>query len=240
MSRVLNTALSAVLFAVGLSFIATAEAPTSPSADQVLSDLKAGNERFVSGAATHQRQDAARLAETAGGQHPLATVITCSDSRVPPELLFDMGLGDLFTIRVAGNVCDTDEIGTAEYGAEHLGTPLLVVMGHSSCGAVKAVCTHAEVGGSIPALVDNIIPAVERAHAESGLEGDALVPAAVEANVWQSISDMISGSEDVRELMHAGKLTVVGAVYDISTGKVAWLGEHPEEAALLGPGGQLH
>jgi carbonic anhydrase len=126
-------------------------------------------------------------------------------------------------IRVAGNVCDTDEIGTAEYGTEHLGTPLVVVMGHTSCGAVKAVCTEAEVGGSIPELVDNIGPAVNHAHAATGLEGEALVPAAVEENVRQSMHDLLSHSKIIAGLVGDGKLKVVGAVYDISSGEVRWL-----------------
>jgi carbonic anhydrase len=197
--------------------------PLEAVAEEIIAGLANGNARFVASTPARPHQDMARIAETAGGQHPVATVITCSDSRVCPELIFDQGLGDLFVIRVAGNVSDTDEIGTAEYGTEHLGTPLVVVLGHTNCGAVKAVCTDAEVGGSIPALVDNIVPAVNHAHAATGLEGEALVPAAVEENVRQSMHDLLAHSKIIAGLVADGKLLVVGAVYDISTGKVEWL-----------------
>lgn len=210
-----------------------APAADAPSAEAVLLELIEGNRRFVSGKSEHPRSDVKRILETSTGQHPRVSVVSCADSRVPVELLLDQGIGDVFAIRVAGNVCDIDEIGTVEYGVEHLGTPLLVVMGHTSCGAVKAVCTHAEVGGSIPQLVDNIVPAVERAQKHSGLNGEALVPAAVEENVWQSISDLLENSAITAELVHSGKLKIVGAVYDIATGEIMWLGGHHEEEALV-------
>ncbi len=210
-------------------------APASelPSPEAVLLELIEGNRRFVSGRSQHPRMDLKRILETSSGQHPKVSIVSCADSRVPVELLLDQGIGDVFTVRVAGNVCDTDEIGTVEYGVEHLGTPLLVVMGHTSCGAVKAVCTGAEVGGSIPLLVDNIGPAVERAHKHSGLSGEALVPAAVEENVWQSIHDLLAHSAITAELVESGRLKVVGAIYDISTGEVKWLGSHADEDRLV-------
>ncbi|MCC7478337.1 carbonic anhydrase [bacterium] len=210
-----------------------AEAAVGPSPEAVLLELIEGNRRFVKGRSLHPRMDLQRILETSSGQHPKVSIVSCADSRVPVELLLDQGIGDVFTVRVAGNVCDTDEIGTVEYGVEHLGTPLLVVMGHTSCGAVKAVCTGAEVGGSIPLLVDNIGPAVERAHEHSGLSGEALVPLAVEENVWQSIHDLLAHSAITAELVHSGKLKIVGAIYDISSGEVQWLGSHPDEEALV-------
>ena len=216
------------------------DSPEVPAAADVLQQLKEGNARFVAGDLHHPHDDMRRIKETAGGQHPMATIITCSDSRLPAEIIFDQGIGDLFIIRVAGNVSDTDEIGTAEYGTHHLHTPLVVVMGHTKCGAVAAVCTHAEVSGSIPGLVDNIVPAVERAREATGLEGEALVPAAVQENVWQSISDLISHSATVAELVAGGHVMVVGAVYDIATGQVEWLGGHPDEDALVAAAGEAH
>ena len=111
---------------------------------------------------------------------------------------------------------------------DHLGTPLMVVLGHTGCGAVTAVATDAELHGSIPALVDNIRPAVEKAQAaHPHLHGKKLVPAAVEANVWQSIEDLLRNSPATRERVAAGKLKVVGAIYDLHDGRVKWLGEHP-------------
>ncbi len=197
--------------------------------------LREGNARFQDGEAIHPRIDAARMEDTTtNGQHPFATIITCSDSRIPVEMVFDQGVGDLFVIRVAGNVCDTDEIGSIEYGVDHLGTPIMVVLGHTNCGAVTAVVTGVELHGSIPALVDNIGPAVEQAqHDHPDTHGADLVPAAVEANVWQSIDDLFKGSPATRKLVAEGKLKVIGAVYHIEDGSVEWLGEHPEEGRLL-------
>lgn len=238
-------ALTAVM-ALMASVSAWASAPSSelPSPDKASSRLKAGNARFAAGKATHPRSGAARRKETADkGQHPFATVITCSDSRVPVELLFDQGVGDVFVIRVAGNVCDTDEVGSIEYGVDHLGTPIMVVLGHTHCGAVTAVVTKAKLHGSIPPLVDNIAPAVKAARKQHPkLHGKALVPEAVKANVWQSIDDLFKTSPATRKRVKAGTLKVVGAVYDIRTGKVQWLGKHPGQGRLLrytsGPKGE--
>lgn len=202
--------------------------------EQVLEVMKEGNGRFVSGKRTYPHLDAKRIKELVSGQNPIVTVISCSDSRVPPEHLFDVGLGDMFTIRVAGNVCDTDEIGSIEYGVHHLGTPLLIVLGHSSCGAVTAVAAKAEVHGSIPALVDNIIPAVEKTQKDHpDLHGKELVSAAVKENVRQSIADLLTRSADTRHLVESGKLLIVGAVYHLDDGKVEWLGKHPQEKELI-------
>lgn len=212
-----------------------------PDADQALKELQKGNARFAKGKMLQLRRDQIRLEETAKGQHPFVTVLTCSDSRLPPEIVFDQGLGDVFTVRVAGNVADVDEIGTIEYGVGHLHTPLCVVLGHTACGAVTAVVKGAEVHGNIPALVDNIVPAVENArHQHPELSEDQLIPAAIEANVFQSISDLLTHSEEVRDLVKEGKLRVLGAVYDLQTGKVRWLGVHPGQAALLHGGAAPH
>ncbi|MBF0512696.1 MAG: carbonic anhydrase [Desulfovibrionaceae bacterium] len=207
-------------------------------ADEALSLLKEGNARFVSGQMIHPRQDAARREQTAAGQNPFATVIGCSDSRDVVEQLFDQGVGDLFTIRVAGNPAHADVAGTAEYGAEHLGVHLLVVLGHAKCGAVvAAVASVAEgkkAGGNIDFLIAPILPAAAKAkHDFPELSGDALVEKAVTYNVWQSIDDLFRQSPILRGLVKEGKLTVVGAVYDIATGQVNWLGAHPEQARLL-------
>lgn len=204
------------------------------AADQVLKALRDGNASFVEASAKHPRADAARRGEVASGQHPSATIVACSDSRVSPERVFDQGLGDLFVVRVAGNVCDTDEIGSIEYGVGHLHTPMLLVLGHTKCGAVTAVARGDALGGHIRSLVDNIGPAVTSVkRAQPELSGDALVSAAVRANVLQSIQDVLARSDEVRKLAGDGKLRIEGAVYDVATGKVEWLGEHPQQAALL-------
>ena len=191
--------------------------------EQALQRLKEGNRRFVLGTPQYPNLTRERMIETArGGQHPFATIISCSDSRVPVEAIFDQGVGDLFVIRVAGNVADTDEIGTSEYGGGHLGTPLLVVMGHTQCGAVTAVAKGEKVGGSLPKLVDNIIPAVKRAKAQ-GLAGDALIAASIRENVHQSLHDLEHNSKEIKHLVHEGKLKMVGAIYNIETGEVDWI-----------------
>lgn len=209
-----------------------------PTPDQAYQFLREGNLRFAADASDYPNTSAARRALVASAQHPFAAVLSCADSRVPVELLFDRGIGDVFVIRVAGNVADGDEIGSLEYAAEHLSVPLTVVMGHSSCGAVKAVASGAEVHGSLPGLVDNIIPAVEWVKKNRPeLQGDELVNAAIEANVWQSIDDLISHSNEIRSLLQNKKHKVVGAFYDLSSGKVRWLGEHPYQDSIIAAAG---
>jgi carbonic anhydrase len=203
--------------------------------DEVRDMLRAGNERYASGHATHPNQGPVhRTLAAVAGQRPVATVMACSDSRVPVEILFDQGVGDLFVIRVAGNVADTDEIGSIEYGVEHLGTPLMVVLGHTGCGAVTAVASGAEMHGSIPALVDNIIPAVDKVKKEfPDLAGPELIAKAVKANVRQAMADLLTGSPATAKLVESGSLQVIGAVYDIEHGSVQWIGEHPDQEAIL-------
>ena len=205
-----------------------------PSPDKIIEQLKQGNQRFYSNTATHPHTDAARLIQAgkeSQADHALATVITCSDSRLPVERIIDTGIMDTFVVRVAGNVCDTDEIGSIEYGLAHVNTPVLVVLGHTQCGAVIAVSQAVRGEGhalerNIPPLVDNIIPAVKRAvaaHPEA--KGDAVVPFAIVENVWQSIDDLFLKSAAVRNLVKTGKAKVVGAIYDVGTGKIEWLPE---------------
>ncbi len=204
-----------------------------PNADEVIAMLTKGNERFVVGQPTYPHEGAKRRAEVSAGQHPLATIISCSDSRVPPEILFDEGIGDLFIVRVIGNIGGADETGSAEYGVEHLGTPLLVVLGHTSCGAVTAAVTHAEVRGSIPPLLAHIQPAVRTARREHPeLKAEALIPDAIHANVFHSIEELFKRSETIRSSVRSGKLKVVGAIYDLKSGRVNWLGTHPKQNAL--------
>ena len=219
-----------------------AAAPASPvvaapcAAGQAAMELlKTGNNRYVSGASAKLNLDGARRAETSSkGQHPQATILGCSDSRAPVEAIFDQGIGDVFPVRVAGNVCGIDELGTVEYGVDHLDTPLLIVLGHTKCGAVTAAATGAVVHGSIPALVNNIQPAVAKVKGtQSSLSGDALVAACVTQNVWNSIEQVLTHSSMVQERAKAGKVLVVGAVYDITEGTITWLGAHPRQAELL-------
>jgi carbonic anhydrase len=226
--------LAATLATLCLSpAFASAEAK-KPSPDEALALLRAGNERFVAGKSNHPHTDSARLIQAgreSQANHAFATVLSCSDSRVPVERIFDAGVMDIFVVRVAGNVVDTDEAGSIEYGLAHVNTPVLVVLGHTQCGAVTAV-TQAVLGHghalecNIPPLVENIEPAVGRAQAANPkLEGEAVVPCAIEENVWQGIEDLFLKSPAVRELAKAGKVKVAGAIYDVGTGQVAWLPE---------------
>ena len=240
-SRIILTLAIVAALAIAAPALATHGALTTPSsvaptADEVLTALKEGNARFVAGTPQHPHSGMDRVIETSAGQTPMATVIGCSDSRVALERLFDRGIGDLFVVRVAGNVADTDEIGSAEYGTGHLHTPLMIILGHTECGAVSAVASGAALHGSIPSLVDNIVPAVERArHANPGVSDKDLIPFAVRENVFESIASTLTHSQEIRDLVTEGKLRVVGAVYDIDTGIVDWLGEHPAQSALLTP-----
>ena len=228
-SHVVNPILMLILLIA--SNVIAASSAIKPSPDECLAKLQAGNERFISGQSQHPHTDSARLTQAGRenqGDHAFATVITCSDSRVPIERVFDAGIMDLFVIRVAGNVCDTDEIGSIEYGLAHVNTPVLVVLGHTQCGAVTAV-TEVVQGHNhsfernIPPLVDNIEPAVRRAMKthENGDQADLIATGIVE-NVWQSIEDLFRESPATRQLVQAGKVKVVGAIYDVGTGRVHW------------------
>ena len=234
MKKVFVAVLLCVVVAFAVPAVAVEVVAKKPSPDSAIAMLKDGNKRFAEGKSNHPHMDAARLRQAGTedqGDHAYATVITCSDSRVPVELVFDAGIMDIFVIRVAGNVCDVDECGSIEYGLAHVHTPVLVVLGHSQCGAVTAV-THAVHGTghalerNIPPLVDNIEPAVRRAMADHpDIHGDKIIPYAIEENVWQSIEDLFMASPVSRNLVNSGKAKVIGAIYDVGTGKVAWLPE---------------
>jgi carbonic anhydrase len=223
---------------------AAAQAPGGGGAglapDEALKILQNGNARYVEGKPQHPHQNRERRALTFGqGQHPLAAVLACSDSRVPVELIFDQGIGDLFVVRVAGNVAQADELGSLEYAAGHLAVPLVVVLGHSQCGAVTAVVDNLKLTGHLAAPLGPVKAAVAKAKADHpGLAGEALVNAAVQANVWQAVEDLLQKSSEVKALIKAGKLKVVGAVYELDTGQVQWLGPHPEQNRLLGVKGK--
>ena len=190
--------------------------------------LKEGNVRHTDGQSQHPNQTVERREALAkDGQEPLATVLACSDSRVPVEQIFDRGSGDIFVIRVAGNVAGVSEMASAEYGVGHLGTPVLVVMGHTRCGAVTAVVKGTELHGHIAALAQLIKPAAHKALGETPDPDDA-VPIAIQFNVWRQIEALLTESEEIRNAVKSGKTQVVGAVYDLSSGKVAWLGQHPQ------------
>lgn len=208
------------------------EITPKPSPDQVIQMFKDGNARFVAGKAQGPHRDPARLALAAKdsqSRHAYATVLSCSDSRVPVELLFDAGVMDIFVVRVAGNVAKADEIGSVEYGMTHVLTPLLVVMGHTKCGAVNAVVEQLEgrgqqVARNIPPLLAPIAPAVRLAQAQNpDKKGRDLAALAERQNVWLAIEAIVTQSPAVREMIRANKAKVVGAIYHVESGEVEFL-----------------
>jgi len=200
--------------------------------DEAFEQMKAGNIRFAADKAIHPHTDLSRILQAgreSQGNHAFATVLACSDSRVPVERIFDAGVMDLFVIRIAGNVCNGDQAGSIEYGLAHVNTPLLVVMGHSQCGAVTAVAQSLQgkahtLERNIPAMIAGIEPAVKRVmQGPEGTNGPNLVDKAIEENVWQAIENLFMNSPRTRELVTSDKVKVVGAVYDVGSGRVRWL-----------------
>ena len=198
--------------------VVTAQTP-APSADAVLKQLQAGNANHVAKKYQRPHQSADRQKELASGQSPNAIILSCADSRVPPELVFDQGLGDLFVVRVAGNVPGNDEIGSIEYAAEHLHTPLIVVMGHTKCGAVQAAVDGGDPHGHLGPLLAMIQPAVARAKRQPGDP----VENAIRNNVENVVQQLRASSPVLAPLVTRGSLKVVGGVYALDTGKVTWL-----------------
>ncbi|MBT8495882.1 MAG: carbonic anhydrase [Deltaproteobacteria bacterium] len=198
--------------------------PDNLSAEEAISKLKEGNERFVSDSPTHPHGDSSRRQELVSGQRPFATVVTCADSRLSPELIFDQGLGDVFVIRVAGNIADAPVLGSIEYAAKFLGCNLIVVMGHQACGAVGAAVDNHDAKGPatgthIDSLIDAIRPAV-KAALESG-END-LLERSVRKNA-SVVADQVRSAEPIMSELSAGPVKVVPAYYHLDGGKVEWL-----------------
>ena len=195
--------------------------PIVPPAE-AMSRLKEGNGRFTNGNLQHPGQTAERRTELAKTQHPFAAIVSCSDSRVPPEIVFDQGLGDLFIVRVAGNVINDEGLGSIEYTVDHLGTRLILVLGHQSCGAVKAaretIAAKGKAPGHIESLVKAIKPAVE-ATAKEDLE------TTVKANVKNVVQALRSSTPILKAKVDSGEIRVVGAYYSLDTGSVAFLDE---------------
>lgn len=216
-------ALFVILLISGLVFA------VSEKGNEALQKLMDGNKRFVDGTLAQKDLGKAKREELAKGQTPFAIVLTCSDSRVPPELLFDQGLGDVFVVRVAGNVVDPIALGSIEYGAEHLGSPLLVILGHSKCGAVKATLeAKGKPEGNIGAIIKKIMPAADVAKKKGGTQ-DEILETAIKQNVKNVYADIMKNSKIVSHLVGEGKLTIATAEYDITTGKVEMI-EMPKAA----------
>ena len=186
---------------------------------QGLMYLLQGNQRFVSGQVQHPRRDAFRRTDTLGGQTPFAIILTCSDSRLPPEVIFDQGIGDLFVLRNAGNVAGEIVLGSIEYAVEHLNSSLILVLGHQKCGAVTAAVNGGEAPGHIKNVVEQIAPSVEYARA---LQGDLLTNA-IDANILETVRQLKTSVPILAEAVSARSLEVFGARYNLDTGTVTFL-----------------
>lgn len=193
----------------------TAVAQNDFSPDEALKKLMEGNQRFVANKRQSPHQDMARLTEVAKGQKPFAAILGCADSRVPAEIVFDQGLGDLFVCRVAGNIATTEEIGSLEFGSLVLGAKVIMVLAHERCGAVDATIKGAQVPGQIASLLDAIKPAVQKSE---GQAGDRLENA-TKANVLEQIA-RLKASPVISQLIQEGKLKIVGGYYDLDAGTV--------------------
>jgi carbonic anhydrase len=213
-----------LLAATQLGFAADPAHPQQPAVapTEAISKLKEGNGRYTSGNLQHPGQTAERRTERAKIQHPFATIVSCSDSRVPPEIVFDQGLGDLFIVRVAGNVINDEGLGSVEYSVDHLGTRLILVLGHQSCGAVKAaretIAAKGKAPGHIESLVKAIQPAVE-ATAKDDLE------TTVKANVKNVVQALRSSTPILKAKVDSGDVQVIGGYYSLDTGAVTFLDE---------------
>src|SRR6266403_3875243 len=195
------------------------EQPTVAPADAV-SKLKEGNGRYTSGNLEEPGQTAERRAELAKDQHPFAVILSCSDSRVPPEIVFDQGLGDLFVVRVAGNVIDDHGLGSIEYAVDHLGARLIVVLGHQSCGAVKAAKETIAAKGKAPAHIQSLVTAIQPA-VEATVDGD--LETTVKTNVKNVVHALRSSMPVLKPKVDADEIRVIGAYYSLDTGAVTFL-----------------
>jgi carbonic anhydrase len=201
--------------------VMTKESQANMTPDQALAALKEGNQRFVSGKMM-QRDLMAQVKTTATGQYPIAAVLGCIDSRVPPEIVFDQGLGDIFSARIAGNFANTDIIGSFEFATKLSGAKLIVVLGHTDCGAVKGACDNAQLG-NLTATLSHIAPAVyvvTDVPGERTSKNAAFVQHVADANVRLTVQALTERSAVLRDLVDHGQLKVVGAMYDLASGQV--------------------
>ncbi len=194
------------------------------NAEAALQELLAGNQRYVAGKLTHPRQTLQHRQELRDHQAPFASILGCADSRVPPEVIFDQGLGDLFVVRVAGNIVDEEAVlGSLEYAVEHLHTPLLVVLGHKGCGAVKATLEAAAGNAEVKGHLRYVVEAIRPAAAEGRLQVGNFLDNAVRANVHRTVKQLLEKGAALASLVREQKLKVIGAYYDLDSGRVELL-----------------
>jgi carbonic anhydrase len=198
--------------------------PAQPSVapGEAISKLKEGNGRYTSGNLQHPGQTTDRRAELTKTQHPFATILSCSDSRVPPEIVFDQGLGDLFVVRVAGNVINDEGLGSIEYSVDHLGTRLIVVLGHQRCGAVDAARQTLAAKGKAPGHIQSLVTAIKPA-VEATATGD--LDATIKANVKHVVNALRASTPILKTKVDSGEVRVIGGYYSLDTGAVTFLDE---------------
>jgi len=212
---------------IGMNQFASGADPAHPDSPSVapaeaISKLKEGNGRYKSGSLQHPGQTPERRTELAKTQHPFAAIVCCSDSRVPPEVVFDQGLGDLFIVRVAGNVINDEGLGSLEYTVDHLGTRLILVLGHQRCGAVDAARETIAAKGKAPAHIHSLVTAIKPA-VEATAKGD--LDATIKAHVKHVVDSLRSSAPILKAAVDSGKIQVVGGYYSLDTGAVTFLDE---------------
>jgi len=211
-----------IFLAISFAFLAVGFAGgegAGISGDEALKKLIEGNARFIEGKETQKDLGSTRRTELAKGQHPFAVIVSCADSRVPPEYIFDQGLGDIFVVRVAGNIAGPIELGSVEYAVEHLGVPLIFVLGHQSCGAVKAAVAGGKPEGCIGSIVEKIAPAVATAKGKAK-DKDKVLDEAILENTKNTVKTLTQQSAIIKHLVDSKKVKIAAGVYNLATGTV--------------------
>jgi carbonic anhydrase len=208
-----------------MSTTQTPESQSSITPSQAIEMLKQGNVRFTSGSTT-SRDYQSQVSQTAGGQYPIAAVVSCIDSRIPTEIVFDQGIGDVFNARIAGNFVNEDILGSLEFACKVAGAKAIVVMGHTSCGAIKGACDKAELG-NLTQMLEKITPAVDAIHTPEGADRSSanaeFVDAVAAKNVELTLAKIKENSPVLKEMIEANEIEIIGAMYDVANGKVSFL-----------------
>lgn len=217
---------TSVLSSTKVKTVMTKQMQDELTPDAALNDLLEGNQRYVTGK-MENRDLTSQISATTGGQYPKAVILACIDSRVPVEYIFDQGVGDVFVARVAGNIDDTDLIGSMEYGVGVAGSKLIVIMGHENCGAVKSAIKQVDVGSiNVTNLLNQIEPAIQNVEGERDYTNKTYFDNVIKENVKQTIDDIRKNSHIISNLEKEGKIKVVGAYYSLTDGKVTLLDDH--------------
>lgn len=203
----------------------TKESQAAVDPNMALELLKEGNQRFLNRSTVSRSYDK-QIEMTSTGQYPFAAVVSCIDSRIPTEIIFDQGIGDIFNARIAGNFVNEDILGSLEFACKLAGSKLIVIMGHTSCGAVKGACDHAKLG-NLTGMLEKITPAVEKVKTEEGEDRSSknidFVNKVAVQNVHLTIAKLKADSPVLNEMIEGGEIQVVGAMYDVTTGKVSFI-----------------